>query len=85
MPREDMLRRVTGLGPEDLVICLLSGGGSALMSLPANGLRLADKVAVTRALLRSGAAIGEINCVRRHLSSIKGGRLGGRLPIRRDG
>jgi hydroxypyruvate reductase len=73
---QDMLRRVTGLGTEDLVICLLSGGGSALMPLPPDGLGLGAKQAITRALLRSGATIGEINCVRRHLSRIKGGRLG---------
>lgn len=72
----EMLQRVSGLGPDDLVICLLSGGGSALMSLPAPGLASSEKQAITRALLRSGAAIGEINCVRRHLSGIKGGRLG---------
>jgi len=68
--------RVRGLGPDDLVLCLLSGGGSALLPLPADGLALADKQAVTRALLRSGATISEINTVRRHLSRIKGGRLG---------
>ncbi len=73
---ESMLRRVTGLGADDLVICLLSGGGSALMPLPVNGLGLDEKVSITRALLRSGATIAEINCVRRHLSRIKGGRLG---------
>jgi glycerate 2-kinase len=64
-----------GLGPEDQLVCLLSGGGSALLTLPAPGLALADKQAVTRALLRSGATIGEINTVRKHLSAIKGGRL----------
>jgi len=73
---EEMLQRVAGLGPDDLVICLISGGGSALMPLPAVGLALADKQAITRDLLRSGATIREINCVRRHLSRIKGGRLG---------
>ena len=62
-------------GPDDLVLCLMSGGGSALLALPAEGLTLADKQAVGRALLRSGAAIGEINTVRKHLSAIKGGRL----------
>ena len=72
----EMLRRVSGLGPDDLVICLLSGGGSALMSLPARGLASSEKQAITRELLRSGATISEINCVRRHLSGIKGGRLG---------
>jgi glycerate 2-kinase len=63
------------LGPEDLLICAISGGGSALLSLPGDGLTLADKQAVNKALLRSGAAIGEMNCVRKHLSAIKGGRL----------
>ena len=64
-----------GLGPEDLVLCLISGGGSALLSLPAPGLTLQDKQDVNRALLRSGAAIDEMNCVRKHLSALKGGRL----------
>lgn len=73
---ERMLEQVSGLGSADLVLCLLSGGGSALLPLPAAGLSLADKQSVTRALLRSGATIGEINTVRRHLSRIKGGRLG---------
>ncbi len=63
------------LGPDDQLIFLASGGGSALLSLPARGLTLADKQAVTRALLRSGATIAEINTVRKHLSAIKGGRL----------
>ncbi|MFQ5955643.1 MAG: glycerate kinase, partial [Kiloniellales bacterium] len=70
-----VLKTVRGLGSDDLVLCLISGGGSALMALPAEGLTLADKQAVTRALLRSGAAIDEINCVRKHLSAVKGGRL----------
>ena len=73
---ERMLERVGGLRSADLVLCLFSGGGSALLPLPAAGLSLADKQSVTRALLRSGATIGEINTVRRHLSRIKGGRLG---------
>jgi len=64
-----------GLSADDLVLCLISGGGSALLSLPAPGLTLADKQAVNRALLASGAAIDEMNCVRKHLSAIKGGRL----------
>ena len=64
-----------GLGPQDQLVCLVSGGGSALLALPAAGLTLADKQAVTQALLRSGATIGEINTVRKHLSAIKGGRL----------
>ena len=58
----------------------MSGGGSALLPLPAAGHHAADKLAVNRALLACGAAIGEINCVRRHLSAIKGGRLAARLP-----
>jgi hydroxypyruvate reductase len=76
---EDAARRildlVSGLGVDDLVLCLISGGGSALMPLPATGLTLEDKQAVSRALLRSGATIGEMNCVRKHLSAIKGGWL----------
>ena len=64
-----------GLGPEDQLVFLVSGGGSALLSLPAPGLTLADKQIATRALLRCGATIGEINAVRKHLSAIKGGRL----------
>ena len=67
---------VSGLGPDDLVVALVSGGGSALLTAPAEGITLADKRAVTSALLKSGAPIGEMNCVRRHLSSIKGGKLG---------
>lgn len=63
------------LGPDDQLVFLVSGGGSALLALPAPGLTLEDKQAVTRALLRSGATIGEINTVRKHLSAIKGGRL----------
>ena len=70
-----MLDVVRGLRADDLVLCLISGGGSALLPLPAPGLTLADKQAVNRALLRSGATISEMNCVRRHLSAIKGGRL----------
>lgn len=70
-----ILQSVQGLTPDDLVIALISGGGSALMALPAPGLSLADKQAVTRALLRAGTPIGEINVVRKHLSAIKGGRL----------
>jgi glycerate 2-kinase len=70
-----MMALVRGLGPEDTVLCLISGGGSALLPLPLEGISLEDKQAVNRALLRSGATIGEMNCVRRHLSAIKGGRL----------
>lgn len=70
-----MLQRVQGLQPEDLVLCLISGGGSSLLPLPLEGLTLAHKQEVNRALLKSGATISEMNCVRRHLSAIKGGRL----------
>ncbi|MCU0892844.1 MAG: glycerate kinase [Rhodospirillales bacterium] len=71
----EILKLAGGLGPDDLLLCLISGGGSALMALPAPGLTLADKQGVTRGLLRCGATISEINCVRKHLSAIKGGRL----------
>ena len=67
---------VTGLTADDLVIALISGGGSSLLVAPAPGLTLADKRAVNAALLVSGATINEMNCVRRHLSALKGGRLG---------
>ena len=66
---------VQGLTPDDLVLCLISGGGSALLSLPAEGLTLEQKQTVNKALLKSGATIGEMNAVRKHLSAIKGGRL----------
>ncbi|HWD59550.1 MAG TPA: glycerate kinase [Stellaceae bacterium] len=76
---EDAARRILelarGVGAKDQLVFLVSGGGSALLALPAAGLTLANKQAVTRALLRSGATIGEINTVRKHLSAIKGGRL----------
>jgi hydroxypyruvate reductase len=76
---EDVAKRslalLQGLGPDDLVLALISGGGSALLALPALGLTLDDKRAVNLGLLRSGATISEINCVRKHLSAIKGGRL----------
>ncbi len=70
-----ILALARGLGPDDQLVFLASGGGSALLSLPAAGLTLDDKQAVTRSLLRSGATITEINTVRKHLSAIKGGRL----------
>jgi glycerate 2-kinase len=66
---------VAGLTPDDLVICLISGGGSSLLTLPPDKLELADKQAINKVLLKSGATISEMNCVRRHLSAIKGGRL----------
>jgi hydroxypyruvate reductase len=70
-----ILAMVTDLAADDLVICLLSGGASSLLALPAPGITLEDKRAVTRELLRSGATIAEINCIRKHLSAVKGGRL----------
>lgn len=70
-----ILHLAEGLGEDDLALCLISGGGSALLSLPVKGLTLDDKQQVTTSLLRSGANISEINCVRKHLSAIKGGRL----------
>ncbi|WP_375739149.1 glycerate kinase [Pseudomonas boanensis] len=70
-----VLQLVSGLSESDRVIFLLSGGGSSLLALPAEGLTLKDKQAINKALLKSGASISEMNCVRKHLSSIKGGRL----------
>lgn len=71
-----ILDMVQGLTKDDLVLCLISGGGSALLALPAEGITLEQKQAINKALLKSGAAISEMNCVRKHLSAIKGGRLG---------
>jgi glycerate 2-kinase len=71
----DMLAAVQGLSADDLVIALISGGGSALLSVPAPGLSFEDKQQINRELLASGASIDEMNCVRKHLSAIKGGRL----------
>ncbi len=71
----EILEIAATVGPEDLLICLISGGGSALLPLPADGIGLDDKMAVNRALLKSGATISEMNCARKHLSAIKGGRL----------
>lgn len=71
----EILSLVSGLGPKDLVLCLISGGGSALLPLPREGLTLRDKISTTDLLLRSGADITEINTVRKHLSRIKGGQL----------
>jgi hydroxypyruvate reductase len=70
-----LLQQVRGLTADDLVLCLISGGGSALLPLPGPGLTLADLQALNQALLASGASITEMNCVRRHLSGIQGGRL----------
>ena len=70
-----ILALVQGLSADDLVICLISGGGSSLLALPLDGVTLSDKQDLNRALLKSGATIGEMNCVRRHLSAVKGGRL----------
>ncbi|CAL60559.1 putative hydroxypyruvate reductase [Herminiimonas arsenicoxydans] len=71
-----MLELVKGLTEDDLVLCLITGGGSALLSLPGEGISLEQKQALNKALLKSGATISEMNCVRKHLSAIKGGRLG---------
>jgi hydroxypyruvate reductase len=70
-----VLDKVSGLTADDLVLVLISGGGSALLTLPPDGITLADKQAINRALLKCGAHIAEINTVRKHLSAIKGGRL----------
>ena len=70
-----MISQLENLSADDLVLCLMSGGGSALMVAPAPRISLADKQAITKALLKSGAPIAAINCVRKHLSAIKGGRL----------
>lgn len=72
---EEMLRLLASAGPDDVAVCLLSGGGSALLPAPAEGVTLADKLAVTKLLHKSGATIDEMNCVRKHLSRVKGGRL----------
>ena len=72
---ERILALTQGLTADDLVLCLISGGGSALLTLPAEGISLEDKQAINRQLLASGANIAEMNCVRKHLSRIKGGRL----------
>jgi hydroxypyruvate reductase len=71
---------VRNLRADDLVLCLISGGGSSLLVAPLEGLTLEDKQAVNRALLKSGASISEMNCVRRHLSAVKGGRLAAACP-----
>jgi hydroxypyruvate reductase len=70
-----MVELAKSLTEDDLVLCLISGGGSALLTLPADGISLDEKRAVNRALLKSGAPIDQMNCVRKHLSAIKGGRL----------
>ena len=73
---ERIVALAQGLTADDLLLCLISGGGSALLTLPAAGVTLEDKRAINKALLASGAAIDEMNCVRKHLSAVKGGRLG---------
>jgi len=72
----NMISRLHGLTTDDLVLCLISGGGSALLTLPAKGISLSDKQLVNRSLLKCGASIHEINTVRKQLSDVKGGRLG---------
>lgn len=71
----ELMKQVRTLGEDDLLLCLISGGGSALLALPAEGISLEDKKSVNKSLLMSGAPIGEMNTVRKHLSAIKGGRL----------
>jgi hydroxypyruvate reductase len=78
---ERLLALARAAGPDDFLLVLLSGGASALACAPAEGLTLAEKQAITRALLRSGATIDELNCVRRHLSRIKGGHLRATLTL----
>ncbi len=73
-----ILALTEGLGADDLVLCLISGGASALLALPAAGVTFEQKQAINKTLLKSGAAIDEMNCVRKHLSAIKGGRLAAR-------
>src|ERR1700737_1625969 len=80
-----ILVAVKGLTADDLVVALMSGGGSSLMALPAGEMTLADKQAVNRSLLTSGANIVEMNAVRKHLSAIKGGRLALAAPPARVG
>mgnify|MGYP004705771171 FL=1 len=70
-----LLKAVEGLGPDDLVVALISGGGSSLLALPVDGMTLEEKSQIGKDLLHSGATITEMNTVRRHLSAIKGGRL----------
>ena len=77
---KEMLRLLSSAGPDDVAVCLLSGGGSALLPAPAEGITLADKQAVTKLLHRSGATIDEMNCVRKHLSRDQGRPAGGRVP-----
>ena len=74
-----MLEVVGRPGEDDMVLCLISGGGSSLMPMPAEGVKLRDKAATTEMLMKAGADIRELNCVRKHLSAIKGGRLAERL------
>src|SRR2546423_1269498 len=74
---DEMLRLLGSAGHDDVAVCLLSGGGSALLPAPAEGVTLSCKQAVTKLLHRCGATINEMNCVRKHLSRVKGGRLAG--------
>ena len=80
---EEMLRLLASAGPDDLAVCLLSGGGSALLPAPAEGVTLTEKLAVTQLLHRAGATIDEMNCVRKHLSRVKGGQLAAAFRGRR--
>ncbi len=79
---EDMLKLLAGAGPDDVALCLISGGGSALLPAPVEGVSLESKLAVTKQLTASGATIRDMNCVRKHLSRVKGGRLAEAFPGR---
>lgn len=79
---EEMLKLLAGAGPDDVAVCLISGGGSALLPAPVEGISLESKLAVTKQLTASGAGIREMNCVRKHLSRVKGGRLAQVFPGR---
>ena len=72
---DDILALLDGLSEDDLMLCLISGGGSSLLAKPGEGITLEEKKAITKALLASGANITEMNTLRKHLSAIKGGRL----------
>ena len=79
---EKALALAATLGPDDLLIALMSGGGSSLMSKPAPGIAMEEKLGLVRAVLNCGANIAELNCVRKHVSGVKGGRLARAARVR---